>query len=111
MLDSVPDIKMLDYLPEFLDGLLNMLSDPNREIRQQASRDLNPSLAAQPACLSAAPRACPSPRQVARRRPPHRTQCRLEQHRLEQQRSLQGAIPPAWPKGLDRARCRGRLGA
>jgi hypothetical protein len=27
---------MLDYLPEFLDGLFNMLSDGNREIRQGA---------------------------------------------------------------------------
>jgi vacuole morphology and inheritance protein 14 len=36
VLDSVPDIGMLQFLPELLDGLLNMLSDPNREIRQQA---------------------------------------------------------------------------
>ncbi|RHY29469.1 hypothetical protein DYB32_005109 [Aphanomyces invadans] len=34
VLDSVPDIEMLDYLPDFLDGLFNMLSDGNREIRQ-----------------------------------------------------------------------------
>ncbi len=27
-------IDMLDWLPEFLDGLFNMLSDGNREIRQ-----------------------------------------------------------------------------
>lgn len=36
---------MLDYLPEFLDGLLNMLSDPNREIRQQADSALAELLA------------------------------------------------------------------
>lgn len=36
ILNSVPDISMLDYLPEFLDGLFNMLSDGNREIRQGA---------------------------------------------------------------------------
>eukprot|EP00752_Nemacystus_decipiens_P010688 g9519.t1 len=36
VLDSVPDINMIDWLPDFLDGLLNMLSDGNREIRQAA---------------------------------------------------------------------------
>ena len=36
VLDSVPDINMLDWLPDFLDGLFNMLSDSNREIRQAA---------------------------------------------------------------------------
>ena len=40
VLDGVPDIRMLDHLPDFLDGLLNMLSDPNREIRQQADAAL-----------------------------------------------------------------------
>jgi vacuole morphology and inheritance protein 14 len=40
VLDSVPDIDMLEFLPDFLDGLLNMLSDPNREIRQQADTAL-----------------------------------------------------------------------
>ena len=35
VLHSVPDIEMVAYLPDFLDGLLNMLSDANREIRQQ----------------------------------------------------------------------------
>lgn len=38
-MDSVPDFDMLAFLPEFLDGLLNMLSDPNREIRQQVDGD------------------------------------------------------------------------
>jgi vacuole morphology and inheritance protein 14 len=41
LLDSVPDISMLDYLPEFLDGLFNMLSDSNREIRQAADSALS----------------------------------------------------------------------
>ena len=44
VLDSVPGICMLEYLPEFLDGLLNMLSDPNREIRQQVRLFFAPSL-------------------------------------------------------------------
>jgi len=35
-LNSIPDISIIDYLPEFLDGLFNMLSDTNREIRQAA---------------------------------------------------------------------------
>lgn len=34
VLDSVPDIEMLDWLPQFLEGLFDMLSDGNREIRQ-----------------------------------------------------------------------------
>ena len=41
LLDSVPDISMLDFLPEFLDGLFNMLSDSNREIRQAADSALS----------------------------------------------------------------------
>ena len=40
VLDSVPDISMIDYLPDFLDGLFNMLSDSNREIRQAADSAL-----------------------------------------------------------------------
>ena len=40
LLDSVPDISMLDYLPDFLDGLFNMLSDSNRDIRQAADSAL-----------------------------------------------------------------------
>jgi hypothetical protein len=35
-LDSVPGISMLDWLPELLEGLFDMLSDVNRDIRQQA---------------------------------------------------------------------------
>ena len=34
VLDSVPDIDMLEHLPMFMEGLLSMLSDPNRDIRQ-----------------------------------------------------------------------------
>ena len=41
LLDSLPDISMLDYLPDFLDGLFNMLSDSNREIRQAADSALS----------------------------------------------------------------------
>lgn len=40
ILDSVPDTHMLDWLPDFLDGLFNMLSDGNREIRQAADSAL-----------------------------------------------------------------------
>ena len=40
VLNNIPDIAMLDYLPEFLDGLFNMLSDGNREIRQAADNAL-----------------------------------------------------------------------
>jgi vacuole morphology and inheritance protein 14 len=40
MLDSVPDIDLIEFLPEFLDGLFNMVSDPNKEIRQQADTAL-----------------------------------------------------------------------
>ncbi len=38
VLDSVPEIDMLVYLPELLDGLMHMLSDPNREIRVAAHK-------------------------------------------------------------------------
>ena len=41
LLDSIPDISMLDYLADFLDGLFNMLSDSNREIRQAADSALS----------------------------------------------------------------------
>lgn len=40
MLDAVPDINMLDYLPDFLEGLFNMLSDGNREIKAAADNAL-----------------------------------------------------------------------
>ena len=41
ILDTVPDINMLDYLPEFMDGLFNMLSDGNKEIKQLADNALS----------------------------------------------------------------------
>ncbi|OAE25279.1 hypothetical protein AXG93_4642s1000 [Marchantia polymorpha subsp. ruderalis] len=41
VLDSVPEIDMLGFLPDFLDGLFNMLSDPSHEIRQQADQALH----------------------------------------------------------------------
>lgn len=40
MLNTVPDINMLDYLPDFLDGLFNMLSDGNKEIKNAAENAL-----------------------------------------------------------------------
>ena len=33
-LDAVPDINIIKYLPEYLDGLFHMLSDRNKEIVQ-----------------------------------------------------------------------------
>lgn len=36
VLDSVPDLDMLEHLPVVLGGLFDMLSDPNRDIRQQS---------------------------------------------------------------------------
>eukprot|EP00249_Psilotum_nudum_P024047 c29071_g1_i2 orf=535-2670(-) len=41
LLDSAPDIDMLGFLPDFLDGLFNMLSDSSHEIRQQADSALS----------------------------------------------------------------------
>lgn len=41
VLDSVPDINMIDWLPDFLDGLFNMLSDGNKEIRQASDGALS----------------------------------------------------------------------
>eukprot|EP01018_Ginkgo_biloba_P020691 Gb_18820 [translate_table: standard] len=40
VLDSAPEIDMLGFLPDFLDGLFNMLSDSGHEIRQQADSAL-----------------------------------------------------------------------
>jgi len=36
VLDSVPDIDLLHYLPRFLDGLFNMLKDTTKDIRLEA---------------------------------------------------------------------------
>ncbi|PWN50102.1 ARM repeat-containing protein [Violaceomyces palustris] len=33
VLDSVPDLELVSYLPSFLDGLLKYLSDPNTDVR------------------------------------------------------------------------------
>ncbi|KAG6714087.1 hypothetical protein I3842_05G185500 [Carya illinoinensis] len=41
VLDSVPEFDMLGFLPDFLDGLFNMLSDSSHEIRQQADSALS----------------------------------------------------------------------
>jgi vacuole morphology and inheritance protein 14 len=40
ILDSVPELDMLDWLPEYLDGLFGMLSDGNTTIRQEADQML-----------------------------------------------------------------------
>eukprot|EP00892_Ulva_mutabilis_P010669 jgi/Ulvmu1/7975/UM004_0208.1 len=41
LLQSVPDIDMLSYLPNLLDGMMNMLSDNHTEIRTAAARTLD----------------------------------------------------------------------
>lgn len=41
LLQSVPDIDMLAYLPSLLDGMMNMLSDTHTEIRTAAGRTLD----------------------------------------------------------------------
>ncbi|MQM01209.1 hypothetical protein Taro_033960, partial [Colocasia esculenta] len=41
VLESAPEIDMLGFLPDFLDGLFNMLSDSSLEIRQQADSALS----------------------------------------------------------------------
>lgn len=37
VLDSVPDIHLISYLPKFFDGLFNMLKDNSKDIRTEAS--------------------------------------------------------------------------
>lgn len=32
LLDSIPDLELVSYLPEFLNGLFRFLSDPNRDV-------------------------------------------------------------------------------
>lgn len=39
----MPDLDMLAYLPELLGGLMNMLSDPSREIRVAADKAMRVS--------------------------------------------------------------------
>ena len=41
VLDGIPDVCMIDYLPDFLDGLFNMLSDSSLDIRQAADSALS----------------------------------------------------------------------
>jgi vacuole morphology and inheritance protein 14 len=41
VLDAVPGINMLHFLPEYLEGLFEMLSAQQREIRQQANAVLD----------------------------------------------------------------------
>ncbi|KAL1865251.1 hypothetical protein VTK73DRAFT_5434 [Phialemonium thermophilum] len=36
LLDSIPDLELVTYLPEFLGGLLKFLSDPNRDVHVAA---------------------------------------------------------------------------
>ena len=35
-LDNIPDVDMLEFLPEYLEGVMAMLGDDNREIRVRA---------------------------------------------------------------------------
>jgi vacuole morphology and inheritance protein 14 len=41
VLDSVPDIELLQYLPRFFDGLFNMLKDTSKDIRLEAETCLS----------------------------------------------------------------------
>eukprot|EP00808_Paulinella_micropora_P024222 g32424.t1 len=45
LLDSVPEIPVLDYIPEYLAGLFEMLGDSNKDIIQQVTRALADFLA------------------------------------------------------------------
>jgi vacuole morphology and inheritance protein 14 len=37
VLDSIPDLELVSFLPEFLDGFLNFLSDPSQDVRVSTS--------------------------------------------------------------------------
>lgn len=37
LLDSIPDLELVSYLPEFLGGLFKFLSDPNRDVHVATS--------------------------------------------------------------------------
>ena len=37
LLDSIPDLELISYLPEFLGGLIGYLSDPNTDVRVAAA--------------------------------------------------------------------------
>lgn len=41
ILDSIPDLELVSYLPEFLDGLLKYLSDPNPDVKIATENVLN----------------------------------------------------------------------
>ncbi|KAF9401619.1 PtdIns(3,5)P(2) sythesis regulation factor [Mortierella sp. AD011] len=45
VLDSIPDLELVSYLPDFLDGLLYFLSDPNPDVRTLTQKLLNDFLA------------------------------------------------------------------
>jgi vacuole morphology and inheritance protein 14 len=45
VLDSIPDISIIEYLPQFLHGIFRMLSDTNKEMVQQASTALDEFIA------------------------------------------------------------------
>ncbi|XP_029061927.1 protein VAC14 homolog isoform X2 [Monodon monoceros] len=51
VLESVPDINLLDYLPEILDGLFQILGDNGKEIRKIACRILVQELVFRPTLL------------------------------------------------------------
>src|SRR5690606_34777384 len=38
LLDSIPDLELVTFLPEFLEGLFKFLSDPNKDV-QVATQD------------------------------------------------------------------------
>jgi vacuole morphology and inheritance protein 14 len=37
VLDSIPDLELVSYLPDFLEGLINLLSDSDRNLRHAIS--------------------------------------------------------------------------
>ncbi|KAF8939428.1 hypothetical protein BGZ58_009783 [Dissophora ornata] len=41
VLDSIPDLELVSYLPDFLDGLLYFLNDPNPDVRTLTQKLLN----------------------------------------------------------------------
>jgi len=41
VLDSVPDLELISYLPAFLKGLIQFLSDPNDDVRSATQQALN----------------------------------------------------------------------
>lgn len=45
LLDSIPDLELVTYLPEFLGGLLRFLGDPNKDVQQATQVCLDKFLA------------------------------------------------------------------